>query len=250
MNGILRFSGAVKQDPAIDAWLRGRPDDLRPLAAQWFAEIRQCGDDVRKLMHDGYATACVKDAPFAYVGASRDHVNVGFFHGAAPGGPRGSFGRKRQTHAPREIEARPRDQRRRVERADQCLRGYQSAAARVIAEVTLRHVPRYSHLRAARAHTRRDPLPGRVCCAASRLGRRRRWSTTLAAGRSAFRTDGSCLSRIRCPIGSSPARCIVANRWLIDAYGSPPRAEMAGFHQRRADAACCGRPYEGDPNRE
>ena len=83
MNGILRFSGAVKQDPAIDAWLRGRPDDLRPLAAQWVAQMRRCGDDVRELMHDGYPTACVKDAPFGYVNAFRDHVNVGFFHGAA-----------------------------------------------------------------------------------------------------------------------------------------------------------------------
>ena len=34
-------------------------------------------------MHDGYATACVQDAPFAYVGVFKAHVNVGFFHGAA-----------------------------------------------------------------------------------------------------------------------------------------------------------------------
>ena len=83
MNGILRFSGAAKQDPAIDAWLRGRPDDLRPLASQWFEQMRQCGGDVRELMHDGCPVACVKDAPFGYVNAFRDHVNVGFFHGAA-----------------------------------------------------------------------------------------------------------------------------------------------------------------------
>jgi hypothetical protein len=34
-------------------------------------------------MHDGYATACIHDAPFAYVGVFTAHVNVGFFHGAA-----------------------------------------------------------------------------------------------------------------------------------------------------------------------
>jgi hypothetical protein len=34
-------------------------------------------------MHDGYATVCVEDAPFAYVGAFKAHVNVGFFHGSA-----------------------------------------------------------------------------------------------------------------------------------------------------------------------
>jgi hypothetical protein len=51
--------------------------------------MRQCGDDVRELMHDGYATVCVEDAPFAYVGAFRAHVNVGFFHGARLSDPAG-----------------------------------------------------------------------------------------------------------------------------------------------------------------
>jgi hypothetical protein len=45
--------------------------------------MRRCGDDVRELLHDGYPTVCVEDAPFAYVGVFRDHVNVGFFHGTA-----------------------------------------------------------------------------------------------------------------------------------------------------------------------
>jgi hypothetical protein len=66
----------------IDAWLRTRPDDLRPLARTWFARLRECGPDVRELMHDGCPTACVGDAAFAYVAAYRDHVNVGFFLGA------------------------------------------------------------------------------------------------------------------------------------------------------------------------
>jgi hypothetical protein len=33
-------------------------------------------------MHDGYPTACVEHAAFAYVGAFKAHVNVGFFRGA------------------------------------------------------------------------------------------------------------------------------------------------------------------------
>lgn len=33
-------------------------------------------------MHDGLATVCVQDAPFAYVGVFKAHVNIGFFHGA------------------------------------------------------------------------------------------------------------------------------------------------------------------------
>jgi hypothetical protein len=40
-------------------------------------------------MHDGAPTACVQDAPFAYVNAFRAHVNVGFFHGAALEDPAG-----------------------------------------------------------------------------------------------------------------------------------------------------------------
>jgi hypothetical protein len=40
-------------------------------------------------MHDGYATVCVQDAPFAYVGSFTAHVNVGFFRGAALPDPAG-----------------------------------------------------------------------------------------------------------------------------------------------------------------
>jgi hypothetical protein len=79
---LLRFPSAAKSDPAIDVWLRTRRDDLRPLAEAWFARMRQCGDDVRELMHDGCPTVCVEDAAFGYVGAFTSHVNVGFFFGA------------------------------------------------------------------------------------------------------------------------------------------------------------------------
>jgi hypothetical protein len=44
--------------------------------------MRACGDDVLELIHDGYATACVEEAPFGYVGVFSAHVNVGFFLGA------------------------------------------------------------------------------------------------------------------------------------------------------------------------
>ena len=82
MDGLLRFPSALKHDPAIDAWLRTRRDELRPFVETWFARMRACGADVRELMHDGCPTACAGDAAFAYVGAFRDHVNVGFFFGA------------------------------------------------------------------------------------------------------------------------------------------------------------------------
>jgi hypothetical protein len=82
MDDVLRFNGGVKRDRAVDDWLGTRPAELRPLVSKWFERLRRCGDDVRELMHDGAATACVGDVPFAYVGAFKNHVNVGFFNGA------------------------------------------------------------------------------------------------------------------------------------------------------------------------
>ena len=83
MSALLTFSGAVEKDPAIGHWLDSQPGELGAIARKWFAVMRSCGPDVRELMHDGCANVCVRDAPFAYVGSFRSHVNVGFFHGAA-----------------------------------------------------------------------------------------------------------------------------------------------------------------------
>ena len=55
---------------------------LGAVAQRWFEVMRDCGDDVRELLHDGHPTACVGDAAFAYVNAFKAHVNVGFFRGA------------------------------------------------------------------------------------------------------------------------------------------------------------------------
>jgi hypothetical protein len=57
MDDILRFPSAVKHDRAIDVWLRAQRDELRPLVERWFVRMRQCGGDVRELMHDGCLTA-------------------------------------------------------------------------------------------------------------------------------------------------------------------------------------------------
>jgi hypothetical protein len=80
---ILRFDGAVQRDPAIDAWMKQHAGELGSLAHRWFEVMRNCGDEVRELMHDGCPTACLGDAPFAYVNVFATHVNVGFFHGAS-----------------------------------------------------------------------------------------------------------------------------------------------------------------------
>ena len=86
---IFRLSGGVRRDPAVDIWLAEGPVELRSIARKWFARMRERGDDVRELMHDGCPVACVEDAPFGYVNAFRNHVNVGFFHGAMLEDPAG-----------------------------------------------------------------------------------------------------------------------------------------------------------------
>ncbi|HSV47885.1 MAG TPA: DUF1801 domain-containing protein [Ramlibacter sp.] len=86
---ILRFTGAVEHDPAVDAWLNTVSGELSALAQNGFQRLRMCGTDVRELMHDGLATVCVQDAPYAYVGAFKAHVNIGFFHGVALSDPAG-----------------------------------------------------------------------------------------------------------------------------------------------------------------
>lgn len=62
--------------------MRGHPGELGAIAQAWFTVLRDCGTDVRELLHDGHPTACVNDAAFAYVNAFTAHVNVGFFLGA------------------------------------------------------------------------------------------------------------------------------------------------------------------------
>jgi len=79
----MRFPTATKRDLAIDTWLRGVRDELRPLAETWFTKMRGCGDDVCELMHDGCPVACVEEVAFGYVNAFAAHVNVGFFNGAS-----------------------------------------------------------------------------------------------------------------------------------------------------------------------
>jgi hypothetical protein len=88
-DALFRLPSAVRRDPAVEAWFFDLTDPFRLVAREWFLRMRQCGHDVRELLHDGCPTACVGDVAFAYVNAFSGHANVGFFHGSAlpdPGG--------------------------------------------------------------------------------------------------------------------------------------------------------------------
>ena len=60
------FPDAVARDPAVDAWFDQRSAQLGAIAREWFLRMRDCGDDVRELLHDGHPTACVGEAAFGY----------------------------------------------------------------------------------------------------------------------------------------------------------------------------------------
>jgi hypothetical protein len=82
MKQLMRFPSSVKRDPAIEVWMRQHAGELGAIAQRWFEIMRDCGTDVRELLHDGHPTACLGDAAFGYVNAFTAHVNVGFFRGA------------------------------------------------------------------------------------------------------------------------------------------------------------------------
>jgi hypothetical protein len=89
MSRLMRFPSAIKRDQAIDAWMHAHADELGEIAQRWFEVMRNCGDDVRELLHDGHPTACVDDAAFAYANTFKAHVNVGFFCGVGLADPDG-----------------------------------------------------------------------------------------------------------------------------------------------------------------
>ncbi|MEM7016602.1 MAG: DUF1801 domain-containing protein [Pseudomonadota bacterium] len=82
MDQLFSFSNAVKQDPAVDIWLDGHSGELGVIARRWFEVMRNCGDDVRELLHDSQPVACVDDVAFGYVNVFKAHVNIGFFRGS------------------------------------------------------------------------------------------------------------------------------------------------------------------------
>ncbi len=79
---LFRLGGGVERDAAVDAWLKRHDGELGAIARRWFEVMRECGDEVRELMHDGCPVACVGDAAFGYVNVFTAHVNVGFYQGA------------------------------------------------------------------------------------------------------------------------------------------------------------------------
>ena len=82
MDQIFWFTNSVRRDSAIELWINAQQGELGLIARHWCEVMRELGDDVRELMHDGHPTFCVENAAFAYINAFNAHVNVGFFRGS------------------------------------------------------------------------------------------------------------------------------------------------------------------------
>lgn len=89
MAELLRFDGTIPHDPAIDHWFADDPTGLRASVLHWFDTMRQSGDNVLEVLHDGFPYVCLGDVPFAYVNAFTAHANVGFVYGAELDDPAG-----------------------------------------------------------------------------------------------------------------------------------------------------------------
>lgn len=86
---MFRLDDTVKRHPSVAQWFDNHQGPLDVIAQRWFEALRQCGDDVREILHDGQPTVCVNGAAFAYVDAFAAHVNIGFFQGAELHDPKG-----------------------------------------------------------------------------------------------------------------------------------------------------------------
>ena len=74
----MRFHGSVRRDPAIERWMREHTSNLGAIAKLWFDVLRNCGDDVKEILHDNHPTVCVGDAAFAYVNALKHLIDTAY----------------------------------------------------------------------------------------------------------------------------------------------------------------------------
>ena len=101
---LLRFDGAVERDPAIDAWMNAHQGKLGTIAHHWFEVMRNCGDEVRELMHDGCPVACL-ELPFGYVNVPHRACQRGILSRLGAGGSGPLVARQWQVHAPCKAES-------------------------------------------------------------------------------------------------------------------------------------------------
>ena len=135
VDALFLLPGAARRDPAVEAWFDSA-DPLRLMLRPWFEAMRDCGADVREIMHDHCPTACLDTplgpAAFAYVAAYSRHGAIGFFHGVWMDDPAGLLegGGKRMRH----VKLRLGEERDEGALAALVAQGYRAAALAAAAQ--------------------------------------------------------------------------------------------------------------------
>jgi hypothetical protein len=85
----IRYLGALRRDPAIDAGIRAQAGPLGETVARLVAIARAAEPSHDEILAHGAPSFCIDGEPYCYVVPYARHVNLGFCHGAALPDPDG-----------------------------------------------------------------------------------------------------------------------------------------------------------------
>jgi hypothetical protein len=83
----VRYAGAVRRDPAIDACVRSIAGPLAAVLARLVALVRSAVPGHDEVLFRGAPSFCIDGEPFCYVVPYPKHVKLGFCDGAALSDP-------------------------------------------------------------------------------------------------------------------------------------------------------------------
>ena len=79
----VRYAGAVRRDPAIDAYVRSRPAPAGEALARLVAIARAAEPRHDEILHRGAPSFCIDGEPYCYLVDYARHVTLGVCHGFA-----------------------------------------------------------------------------------------------------------------------------------------------------------------------
>jgi hypothetical protein len=83
----IRYPGAVRRDPAIDAYVRSIETPLGATLSQLVSLVRSSVPGHDEILFRGAPSFCLQGEPFCYVVGYSRHVNLGFCDGASLSDP-------------------------------------------------------------------------------------------------------------------------------------------------------------------
>lgn len=85
----IRYRGAVRRDPAIDAYVRSIVTPLGATLSRLVSLVRSSVPGHDEILFRGAPSFCLQGEPFCYVVGYSRHVNLGFCDGASLSDPAG-----------------------------------------------------------------------------------------------------------------------------------------------------------------